>query len=29
MPIDENLFFPVRDRAAEQELIPDSELRVV
>ena len=29
MPIDEDMFFPVRDCAAEQELIPNSELRVV
>ena len=29
MPIDEDMFFPVRDCAAEQEWIPDSELRVV
>ena len=29
MPIDEDMFFPVRDCAAEQELIPDSELHVV
>jgi len=29
MPIDEDMFFSVRDCTAEQELIPDSELRVV
>jgi homoserine O-acetyltransferase len=29
MPIDEDMFFPVRDCRAEQELIPGSELRVV
>jgi homoserine O-acetyltransferase len=29
MPIDEDLFFPVRDCKAEQEIIPNSELRVV
>lgn len=29
MPIDEDMFFPVRDCAAEQALIPGSELRVV
>lgn len=29
MPIDEDMFVPVRDCAAEQALIPDSELRVV
>jgi homoserine O-acetyltransferase/O-succinyltransferase len=29
MSIDEDMFSPVRDCAAEQELIPDSELRVV
>lgn len=29
MPISEDMFFPVRDCAAEQELIPGSELRVV
>ena len=29
MPIDEDMFFPVRDCAAEQALVPDSELRVV
>ncbi len=29
MPIDEDMFFPVRDCAAEQQLIPGSELRVV
>jgi len=29
MPIDEDMFFPVRDCAAEKQLIPDSELRVV
>lgn len=29
MPIDEDMFFPVRDCAAEQSLIPGSELRVV
>jgi homoserine O-acetyltransferase len=29
MPIDEDMFFPVRDCAAEQALIPGSELRIV
>ena len=29
MPIDEDMFFPPRDCAAEQELIPGSELRVI
>lgn len=29
MPISEDMFFPVRDCAAEQELIPNSELRVI
>ncbi|MEX2291854.1 MAG: alpha/beta fold hydrolase [Mycobacteriales bacterium] len=29
MPIDEDMFFPVRDCAAEQQLIPNSELRVL
>jgi homoserine O-acetyltransferase len=29
MPIDEDMFFPPRDCAAEEALIPDSELRVV
>lgn len=29
LPIDEDMFFPVRDCAAEQDLIPDSELRVI
>jgi homoserine O-acetyltransferase/O-succinyltransferase len=29
MPIDEDMFFPVRDCCAEQELVPGSELRVV
>ncbi len=29
MPIDEDMFLPVRDCAAEQALVPDSELRVV
>ena len=29
MPIDEDMFFPVRDCRAEQELIPNSELRVI
>jgi homoserine O-acetyltransferase len=29
MPIDEDMFFPPRDCAAEQELIPNSELRIV
>ena len=29
MPIDEDMFFPVRDCAAEQALVPGSELRVV
>jgi homoserine O-acetyltransferase len=29
MPIDEDMFFPVRDCAAEQKLVPNSELRVV
>jgi homoserine O-acetyltransferase/O-succinyltransferase len=29
MPIDEDMFFPVRDCADEQQLIPDSELRVI
>lgn len=29
MPFNEDMFFPVRDCAAEQELIPNSELRVV
>lgn len=29
MPIDEDMFFPVRDCAAEQALVPDSELRVL
>jgi homoserine O-acetyltransferase len=29
MPIDEDMLYPVRDCAAEQELIPNSELRVI
>ncbi len=29
MPIDEDMFFPVRDCAAEQALVPGSELRVL
>jgi homoserine O-acetyltransferase/O-succinyltransferase len=29
MPIDEDMFFPVRDCADEQQLIPNSELRVI
>ena len=29
MPIDEDMFFPVRDCAAEQKLVPNSELRVI
>jgi homoserine O-acetyltransferase/O-succinyltransferase len=29
MPIDEDMFFPVRNCAAEQKLVPNSELRVV
>ena len=29
MPIDEDMFFPVRDRAEEHKLVPNSELRVV
>jgi len=29
IPIDEDMFFPIRDCKAEQELIPNSELRVV
>jgi homoserine O-acetyltransferase len=29
MPISEDMFFPVRDCAAEQELVPGSELRVI
>lgn len=29
MPVSEDMFFPVRDCAAEQELIPGSELRVI
>ncbi|KAA0024480.1 alpha/beta fold hydrolase [Antrihabitans cavernicola] len=29
MPIDEDMFFPVRDCAAEQALVPGSELRVI
>lgn len=29
MPIDEDMFFPVRDIQEEQELVPDSELRVI
>ena len=29
MPIDEDMFFPVRDCAREQELVPGSELRVL
>ncbi|GAA4962535.1 alpha/beta fold hydrolase [Pseudonocardia tropica] len=29
MPIDEDMFFPVRDCAAEQQLVPGGELRVV
>ncbi len=29
MPIDEDMFFPVRDCKAEQEMVPNSELRVV
>ena len=29
MPIDEDMFFPVRDCAAEQALVPSSELRVL
>jgi homoserine O-acetyltransferase len=29
MPIDEDMFFPVRDARAEQELTPNSELRVL
>lgn len=28
IPIDEDMFFPVRDCRAEQELVPDSELRI-
>ena len=29
MPIDEDMFFPVRDSAAEQAMVPGSELRVL
>ena len=29
MPINEDMFFPVRDCEAEQKLVPDSELRVI
>ena len=29
MPIDEDMFFPVRDCKAEQEMIPNSQLRAV
>jgi homoserine O-acetyltransferase/O-succinyltransferase len=29
LPIDEDMFFPVRDCKAEQEMVPNSELRVV
>lgn len=29
MPFEEDMFFPVRDCKAEQELIPNSELRVI
>ena len=29
MPIDEDMFFPVRDCTAEQKLVPNSELRVI
>jgi homoserine O-acetyltransferase len=29
MPIDEDMFFPVRDCQSEQELVPNSELRIV
>lgn len=29
MPIDEDIFFPVRDCEAEQKLIPNSELKVI
>lgn len=29
LPIDEDMFFPVRDAAAEQAMIPNSELRVL
>ena len=29
MPISEDMFFPVRDCKEEQELVPDSELRVI
>jgi len=29
MPIDEDMFFPVRDCAAEQKMIKNSELRVL
>jgi len=29
MPISEDMFFPVRDCAAEQALVPDGELRVI
>ena len=29
MPIDEDMFFPVRDCAAEQAMVPGSELRVL
>lgn len=29
MPIDEDMFFPVRDCAAEQALIPNSELKII
>ncbi len=29
MPINEDMFFPVRDCAAEQKLVPNSELRVI
>ena len=29
MPISEDMFFPVRDCAAESDLIPDGELRVI
>jgi homoserine O-acetyltransferase/O-succinyltransferase len=29
MPVDEDMFFPIRDCEAEQRLIPGSELRVI
>lgn len=29
MPIDEDMFFPVRDCEAEQAMVPNSELRVI